>query len=81
MTDPVDTTPYVVCIDDSDYPHSLTRHMIYRTLPDPGSLAAGYYRILDNSNEDYLYCTRRFVPLALPDAVRESLEQASSAEA
>jgi hypothetical protein len=66
---------YVVCIDNSEYPASLELHKIYRTLPDEDASADGDLRIIDESGEDYLYSADRFVPIAVPMAVKKSLEQ------
>jgi hypothetical protein len=65
---------YVVCIDNSDYPASLELHKIYRDLSDEDASADGDLRIIDESGEDYLYSADRFVPIAVPIAVRKSLE-------
>lgn len=65
---------HVVCIDNSDYPASLELHKIYRVLPDEDASADGDLRIIDESGEDYLYSADRFVPIAVPIAVRKSLE-------
>jgi hypothetical protein len=70
-------TLYVVCIDNSDYPTSLERHKIYKVVPDEDVSADGDIRIIDESGEDYIYSSERFVPIHVPSAVRESLEMAA----
>ena len=67
---------YVVCVDNSDYPASLERHKIYRTVPDPDAESEGDIRVVDESGEDYLYSQDRFAPIRVPAMVRESLAHA-----
>ena len=64
---------YVVCIDNSDYAASLQRHKIYRVIDDAAGRAAGDTRIIDESGEDYLYPSERFIPIILPAEVKEEL--------
>jgi hypothetical protein len=71
------TAEFVVCISNQDYPASLERHKIYRTVPDEQAAADGDMRIIDESGEDYLYPAPRFVPVNLPAIVEKSLRQAS----
>jgi hypothetical protein len=70
---------YVVCIDNSEYPASLELHKIYQVIPDDQAEQDGDFRILDESGEDYLYASSRFVRIDLPAAVRRSLAQARPA--
>ena len=64
---------YVVCIDDSGYEASLEKHKIYRALPDSTAEVDDDLRIVDESGEDYLYPSARFVPIAVPVEVEQSL--------
>ena len=57
------TERFVVCIDNSDYPASLELHKIYRVLPDRRAAVDDYFRVVDESGEDYLYSAKRFVPV------------------
>ena len=63
-------SPLVVCLDNEEYPVSLERLKIYRTLPDEKAARHGYLRIIDESGEDYLYPSDCFIP------VPQSLEAA-----
>lgn len=65
---------YVVCIDNTDYPASLERHKIYKVVSDEDAAEDGDIRVIDESGEDYLYSSGRFVPIRVPAAVRKSLE-------
>ena len=64
---------YVVCVDNSGYEASLEKHKIYRALPDPAAAVDDDLRIVDESGEDYLYPSTRFVPIAVPAEVEQSL--------
>jgi hypothetical protein len=70
-----DSIRFAVCVDNDGYPASLELHKIYRVLPDEGAKADGDLRIVDESGEDYLYPSERFVLLELPQAVEKSLLQ------
>ena len=67
---------FVVCVDNTGYPASLEQHKIYRVIPDEQAEADGDIRVVDESEEDYLYSQERFVPIRVPVAVRESLAHA-----
>jgi hypothetical protein len=58
-----------ICLDNTGYEISLERLKIYVALPDAKSKRTGYLRIIDESGEDYLYLSQRFV------AGRPSLDQ------
>lgn len=64
---------YAVCVDNDGYPASLERGKIYRVLPDADARARGYLRVVDESEEDYLYAAARFFPVALPAGLRRRL--------
>ena len=68
---------FVVCVDNSHYPASLELHKIYVVLPDKKALGDGYIRVIDESGEDYLYPSIRFVSIQVPHALKKSLEKAS----
>ena len=62
---------FAVCIDIEGYPASLELRKIYRILPDKKGAKHGLIRVIDESGEDYLYPERFFVPIKLPQAVKE----------
>ena len=68
---------FAVCIDNTDYPASLERHKIYQVIPDESSEADGDIRIIDESGEDYIYASSRFVLIDVPDVLKTSLLQVS----
>ncbi len=46
---------------------------VYRILPDARAVEVGCLRVIDESEEDYLYPAARFMVLDLPAAERERL--------
>jgi|GEM_PF-717404 len=67
---PDGTNRFAICIDDAEYLFSLTTLKVYPVIDDPGAEEDGMLRIIDESREDYLYVTGRFVVFTLraPDA-------------
>lgn len=64
---------FAVCIDSRGYPASLELHKIYRVIPDEEAAADGDLRVVDESGEDYLYSSDRFVEIEPPQTVRRSI--------
>jgi hypothetical protein len=64
---------YVLCTDNREYPASLERGKVYRTLEDPRAARHGLLRVVDESGEDYLYPRDRFVRITLPRQARRAL--------
>ncbi len=64
---------YVVCVDNQGYEASLEKHKIYKALTDQAAKLDDDLRIIDESGEDYLYPSSRFVPINVPDEVERSL--------
>jgi len=62
---------YAVCVDNSEYPASLELRKIYQRLPDLRAEQDGLVRIIDESGEDYLYPSRFFVPISVPEEVEK----------
>ena len=57
---------YVMCIDNVGYLASLEFGKVYLSLPTQGAGPEGWLRIIDESGEDYLYDSVRFVQVELP---------------
>jgi hypothetical protein len=68
---------FVVCVANDGYPASLELHKIYRALSDDEAERDGDLRIVDESGEDYLYPSKWFVQVKIPQAVKTSLLRAS----
>ena len=64
---------FVICIDNSSYPASLELHKIYTVLPDEKAAEDDFIRVVDESGEDYLYSTKRFVSVELTVQVKQSI--------
>lgn len=57
---------YVVCIEKGDV-EDLEIRKLYRLIPDEAASARGHLRVVDESGEDYLYPTKWFAALEVPD--------------
>jgi len=66
-----------ICLDNAGYEVSLERRKIYVALNDARAERLGHLRIVDESGEDYLYPTERFVAVELPLATRRAVLQAA----
>lgn len=69
---------FAVCIANEGYEASLERNKVYVMLDDPEAAADGDVRIVDESGEDYLYPAAWFVPVDVPEPVRQSVIRAAS---
>ncbi len=69
---------FVVCISNKGYEASLERNKIYVMLVDEHASADGEIRVVDESGEDYLYPANWFIPIEVPEPVRESVISASA---
>jgi hypothetical protein len=68
---------FAVCIKNKGYPASLELGKIYRVLPDEEAAKEGHVRVVDESDEDYLYPAKWFVEVRLPQAVTRALFRAA----
>lgn len=68
---------FAVCIDNEGYPASLELRKIYRVFPDKKAAKHSLMRVVDESGEDYLYPERFFVPIRLPQALKEAFLHAA----
>jgi hypothetical protein len=66
-----------ICLDNARYEACLERLKIYVALPDGKAERTGYLRIIDESGEDYLYPSQRFVAAKLPVSIRRAVLQAA----
>jgi hypothetical protein len=64
-------------VDNDGYEASLERNKIYVVLPDTDAERAGDLRVVDESGDDYLFSSERFVAIDVPAAVKASLLKAS----
>jgi hypothetical protein len=57
---------FVLCIRNEGYQASLDLRKVYRLIADPQAESRGMLRVVDNSGEDYLFPSDRFVPITVP---------------
>jgi hypothetical protein len=68
---------FAVRINNEGYPASLELRKIYRVLPDKKAAKHSLMRVVDESGEDYRYPERFFVPIRLPQALKEAFLHAA----
>ena len=68
---------YVVCISNRGYRASLVSRRIYQSLPDPEAAKRSLIRVVDETGEDYLYPSKMFVAIDIPQAVEKTFKKAS----
>ena len=66
-------TRVVVCLSSEGYEASLELRKLYRLLADPGAERRGLLRVVDESDEDYLYPARMFGCFEVPDELASKL--------
>ncbi len=62
---------FVFCIKNDNYPASLEVRKIYQVIADARAAEHQLVRIIDESQEDYLYPADYFVPIELPEAAEK----------
>lgn len=67
---------FVVCIKNDGYEVSLEPRKLYQVLADADATQHRQIRIVDESGDDYLYPSRLFATIELPQAVRRAVIQA-----
>ena len=65
---------YVMCINNKAYPVSLTLHKVYKVIPDARGEKLGDIRIVDDSEEDYLFPEKYFVTVIVPEEAEPTFE-------
>ena len=68
---------YVVCISNRGYRASLVSRRIYKRLLDPEAAKRSLIRVVDETGEDYLYPSKMFVAIDIPQAVEKTFKKAS----
>ena len=66
----------VVCVDNEGNEVSLQLWKIYKPLRDNDARSEGFFRIIDETGEDYLFPEENFVPIELPTEVKKPFERA-----
>lgn len=65
---------FALCIDDGGYPESLEVRKVYKIVSDDKAEARNYTRIIDETDEDYLYPAALFAMLDLPAEATEVMQ-------
>ena len=65
--------PFALCLDCGDYEASLIPGKVYRLLPDAAAAKDDLVRVVDESDEDYLYHKSHFALVDFPLAIRRRL--------
>ena len=63
---------YAICIENRDS-EDLEKRKVYHVLRDEGAEGEGYFRVIDESGEDYLYPQSYFVLISLPQKAEKAL--------
>lgn len=66
-------TRFAICVDNSDYEASLVLRKICQILPDEQAAEDDLIRIVDESEEDYLYHKSHFLVVEFPAEVEQAL--------
>ena len=66
-----------ICLDNAGYEVSLERLKFCVALTDAKAERTGFLRIVDESGEDYLYASQRFMAAELPVSTRRAVLQAA----
>jgi hypothetical protein len=66
---------FALCIENKDC-EDLEKRKIYEVIPDEESEKEGYLRVIDESDEDYLYPQSYFILVQLPRKAQEALRPA-----
>jgi hypothetical protein len=72
MRDQRERPVFGICVAN-DGCDDLSAGMLYRVLPDDASAREGLLRVIDDSGEDYLYPSHRFVIVEVPEADEQRL--------
>ena len=68
---------FAICINDGGYVDDLKVRMVYQVLPDESAAKSNYLRVVDETGEDYLYPDTYFLPVDLPQAIKDALLHAA----
>ena len=66
------TIQFALCIENTDA-EDLEKGKVYQILANPTDKRSGFVRVIDDSDEDYLYPESYFAPLDLPSEVKQAL--------
>jgi hypothetical protein len=70
----------LVCVQNEGNEVSLQLWKIYKPLRDADARSEGFFRVIDESGEDYLFPEENFVAIELPAEARKPFERAVRAQ-
>jgi len=73
MEENMSNSKFALCLENRDC-EDLEKRKIYEILTDEEAEKEGYFRVVDESGEDYLYPQSYFVLVKLPREVQEALQ-------
>ena len=72
MKENLSESQFALCIENRDC-DDLEKRKIYQILPDEEAVQEGYLRVVDESQEDYLYPASYFILVELPRKAKDAL--------
>jgi hypothetical protein len=66
---------FALCVENKDC-EDLEKQKIYEVIPDEDAAKEGYFTVIDESGEDYLYPQSYFILVQLPREANEALRVA-----
>jgi len=73
----MESSKFVICINNTDYPVSLERRKIYEVLPDTDAEKIEHLRVIDESGEDYFYPASCFIDANLSKEILDAVTKAA----
>ena len=71
---------FVVCVRNDGYEGALKLRKIYEVLEDRDAESHDLIRVIDESGEDYLYASDWFLPIQLPQNLKEVIVEIAHRE-
>jgi hypothetical protein len=65
---------YVMCMNNAGYLVSLTRRRVYKNIASEQEAQGGWVRVVDDTEEDYLFPASRFVPVQIPQEAEQDFD-------
>ncbi|MDE2724791.1 MAG: hypothetical protein OXI59_15575 [Gemmatimonadota bacterium] len=72
MKEDLSVSQFALCIENRDC-DDLEKRKIYQILPDEEAAQEGHLRVVDESQEDYLYPASYFILVELPRKAKDAL--------
>ena len=76
MIEPQPNIRFGLCVENKDG-EDLKKRKVHVMIPDDDAEKEGYFRVIDESGEDYLYPASYFILVELPVEAQEALRMAS----